>query len=80
MKTSKHSAQGRNIEVGVMRLLNPKGVVRTTWKHDPDVLTVLTLEPAEATGVLKSVVNIRYSRRYTLLNSPTSANFRPLIF
>ena len=80
MKTSKNSTQARNIEVGVMRLLNPKGVVRTTWKHDPDVLTVLNLVLIEATGMLKSVVNIRYSRRYAPLNSPTSASFLPLIF
>ena len=62
MKPSKYSSQVR-IEVGVMRLLNPHGVIEMNWQQDPDVLEVLKLHQSEALNLLKSIVNIRYSRR-----------------
>ncbi len=54
----------RTISTGVLRLLNPVGSVNISWVHDRDVLEVLMLKDYEAKRLLKSIINIRYDRRY----------------
>ena len=67
----------RTIATGVLRLLNHEGSVNSLWAGDPDVLDVLKLKDYEAKRLLKSIFNIRYSRRYlmhTWLQADTTAS------